>query len=174
MKLTTGKISVPIEFDNGERSEFFFNPNDKNLQAKIDAFSENVEKKMHEIDMEKYRLRYNNDVAIDLTDIDAVIDLGENDFNNMKKNIDVISDMTEEYSKIVKEELNAVFENNISEIVFKYCQPFDTISYIDEKGKERQDLYVLYFLRTFAIELRDYYDRNNKAVEKHLSKYRRK
>ena len=35
MKLSTGKVAFPIEFDNGDKAVIYFNPNDRGIQEKI-------------------------------------------------------------------------------------------------------------------------------------------
>jgi hypothetical protein len=35
MKLSTGKVAFPIEFDNGDKQTIYFNPNDPDLMIRM-------------------------------------------------------------------------------------------------------------------------------------------
>lgn len=57
MKLSTGKVAFPIEFDNGDTEVIYFNPNDvelanrmKNLQAELVEKAKEIEKQENEGD----------------------------------------------------------------------------------------------------------------------------
>ena len=52
MKLSTGKVAFPIEFDNGDKAVIYFNPNDPDLMIRIKNFNENVSKKIAELSVE--------------------------------------------------------------------------------------------------------------------------
>ena len=38
MKLSTGKVAFPIEFDNGAKETIYFNPNDPDLFVRFSNF----------------------------------------------------------------------------------------------------------------------------------------
>ena len=42
MKLSTGKIAFPIEFDNGDKDCIYFNPNDPNLSIRLKDFQDKL------------------------------------------------------------------------------------------------------------------------------------
>lgn len=104
MKLSTGKVAFPIEFDNGDKETIFFNPNDPNLFVRLKDFEGNVNK----------RLKGFNDVDLlpDGTPKDNSIEIIEN-FEKMQA--------------VVCEELDKAFGGDISAKVFKHCSPFALI-----------------------------------------------
>ena len=48
MKLSTGKVAFPIEFDNGEKTCIYFNPNDPELAVRLKDFQVRVEQRVHD------------------------------------------------------------------------------------------------------------------------------
>ena len=42
MKLNTGKVAFPIEFDNGDKQTIYFNPNDPDLMVRFSNFETNL------------------------------------------------------------------------------------------------------------------------------------
>ena len=52
MKLSTGKVAFPIEFDNGDKAVIYFNPNDRGIQERIKGFEASIEKRIKEINEE--------------------------------------------------------------------------------------------------------------------------
>ena len=65
MKLSTGKVAFPIEFDNGDKDCIYFNPNDKDLREGFYNFQSRIEEQTKQIDFEKYKSRYENGFNFD-------------------------------------------------------------------------------------------------------------
>ena len=103
MKLSTGKVAFPIEFDNGDKDCIYFNPNDPNLAIRLKDFQENVNKKMGEIE----DIKLNND--------------------GTPEDMKVIYDF-EKIQNVLCNELDIAFGGEISSIVFKYCSPFAIVN----------------------------------------------
>lgn len=103
MKLSTGKVAFPIEFDNGDKDCIYFNPNDPNLAIRLKDFQENVNKKMGEIE----DIKLNND--------------------GTPEDMKVIDDF-EKIQNVLCNELDIAFGGEISSIVFKYCSPFAIVN----------------------------------------------
>lgn len=99
MKLSTGKVAFPIEFDNGNKTAIYFNPNDPDLFIRI--------KNLEGIVLE--RIKAFDDVEL------------SND--GMPTNTEEI-EIFEKMQNILKEELDRAFGGEISGEVFKYCSPF--------------------------------------------------
>ena len=99
MKLSTGKVAFPIEFDNGDKEVIYFNPNDPDLMIRI----KNLENRMQD--------KINGFEDIELEADGTPTDIAK---------IDIFDKM----QAIFKEELNYAFGSNISEVVFKHCSPF--------------------------------------------------
>ncbi len=103
MKLSTGKVAFPIEFDNGDKQSIYFNPNDPNLAIRLKDLQENVNKKMSEIE----DIKLNND--------------------GTPADMKVIDDF-EKIQNVLCNELDIAFGGEISSVVFKYCSPFAIVN----------------------------------------------
>ena len=99
MKLSTGKVAFPIEFDNGDKQNIYFNPNDPDLMIRM----KNLDKKIQE-------------------KIDGLEDV---ELNEEGKPTQISQIETfEKMQNILKEELDYAFGGSVSEVVFKHCSPF--------------------------------------------------
>lgn len=185
MKLSTGKVAFPIEFDNGDKAVIYFNPNDRGIQERIKGFEASVEKRIKEIDLEKYKSRFDDGKSFnfDLENpdkiIDALLEMPSEDLASLQDKLDAINEIENEYNDKTKEELNYVFGDNISDVVFKYCQPFHMIPVTDENGvvqkdadgEDKKEPYIMLFIRWLAIEMGKYGAKNKSAMDKHIAKY---
>ena len=99
MKLSTGKVAFPIEFDNGAKETIYFNPNDPDLFVRFSNFEKRVEDKLTGI-----------------SDFDLSVD-------GTPQNEELLEKF-ENINKVICEELDVAFASNVSDIVFKYCSPF--------------------------------------------------
>ena len=99
MKLSTGKVAFPIEFDNGAKETIYFNPNDPDLFVRFSNFEKRVEEKLNGIG-----------------DFDLSVD-------GTPKNEELLEKF-ENINKVICEELDVAFASNVSSVVFKYCSPF--------------------------------------------------
>lgn len=99
MKLSTGKVAFPIEFDNGDKDCIYFNPNDPNLSIRLTDFQDKITERLKEFD--------NIALSAEGTPEDnAIID-------NFRK-----------FQNVLFEELDISFGGEISAVVFKHCSPF--------------------------------------------------
>ncbi len=172
MKLSTGKVAFPIEFDNGDKAVIYLNPNDRGIQERIQGFEKSIEKRIKEIDLEKYKSRFEGNIPeIDLENLEKLFDMSVDDLNNIQEKLKTVNEIEEEYNKAVRDELDVVFGSKISDIAFKYCQPFDTVIISDENGNEKREMYIMHFLHWFMVELKKYGAENKSAMDKHLAKY---
>lgn len=173
MKLSTGKVAFPIEFDNGDKAVIYFNPNDRGIQERIKKFEASVESRIKNIDLEKYKSRFdeNAEVSIDLEHPEEMLELSAEELEALQKKISIANDIEKEYNDAVKAELDIVFGGNISDVAFKYCQPFDTVIVEDENGNEKREMYIMHFIHWLMLELKKYGVENKSAMEKHISKY---
>lgn len=103
MKLNTGKIAFPIEFDNGDKQKIYFNPNDPDLAIRMKDFQGKVESRTK--DLENLRL------GPDGTPEDTEAIERFRDIRN-----------------ILCEELDSAFNGEISAVVFKHCSPFAVVN----------------------------------------------
>lgn len=103
MKLSTGKIAFPIEFDNGDKDCIYFNPNDPNLSIRLCALQDKVSARIKEF--EDVELNKQGEPS-DITTIET--------FSRMQN--------------ILFEELDAAFGGDVSTVVFKHVSPFAIVN----------------------------------------------
>lgn len=142
MKLSTGKVAFPIEFDNGDKDCIYFNPSDPDLMIRIKNVESRIEEKIGEI-----------------KDVELTADGNP------------IGDFVEEFERIqtiIKNEIDVVFDSNISEIVFKHCSPFAIVN---------GDYFMLAFLDAIKPEIEKHIKKSRaeaaKRMNKHIGKYKK-
>ena len=64
MKLSTGKIAFPLQFDNGDVENIFINPHDAGLQARIRNFENSIKERLQKINLEKHKEAFVDGVFI--------------------------------------------------------------------------------------------------------------
>lgn len=99
MKLSTGKVKFPIEFDNGDKDFIYFNPNDPDLCVRLMNFQDRITEKMKEFD-----------------------DIELNSEGKSKENS--MADIFTKFQDILFKELDIAFGSDVSKVVFKHCSPF--------------------------------------------------
>ena len=172
MKLSTGKVAFPIEFDNGDKAVIYFNPNDRGIQDRIQGFEASIEKRIKEIDLEKYKSRFDGNVpGIDIENPEKILEMSADELKALQGRLDAVNEIEAEYNKAVKDELDVVFGSNISDVAFRQCQPFDTVIVEDENGNEKREMYIMHFIHWLMVELKKYGAENKSAMDKHLAKY---
>ena len=172
MKLSTGKVAFPIEFDNGDKDVIYFNPNDRGIQERIKTFEASVEKRIKEIDLEKYKSRFDGNVPeIDLENPEKLLEMSPDELKNLQNRLDAVNEIEAEYNKAVRDELDIVFDSKISDVAFRYCQPFDTVIVEDESGNKKCEMYIMHFIHWLMIEIKKYGVENKSAMDKYLAKY---
>lgn len=172
MKLSTGQVAFPIEFDNGDKAVIYFNPNDRGIQERIQNFEKSIESRIKAIDLEKYKSRFECDtVDFDIENPEKLLEMSADELKALQNRLDAVNEIEVEYNKAVKDELDVVFGGKISDVAFRYCQPFDTVIVEDENGNEKREMYIIHFIRWLMVELKKYGAENKSAMDKHLSKY---
>ena len=157
MKLSTGKIAFPIEFDNGDKAVIYFNPNDRGIQERIQGFEASIEKRIKEIDLEKYKSRFDGNIPkIDLENPEKLLEMSTDELKALQNRLDAVNEIEAEYNKAVKDELDIVFDSKISDVAFRYCQPFDAVIIEDENGNKKHEMYIMHFIHWLMIELKKY------------------
>lgn len=99
MKLSTGKIAFPIEFDNGDKDCIYFNPNDPNLSIRLTDFQDKITARVKELEDMK--------LTAEGTPEDGSV------IENFRK-----------FQNVLFEELDIAFGGEVSAVVFKHCSPF--------------------------------------------------
>ena len=175
MKLSTGKVGFPIEFDNGDKATIYFNPNDRGIRDRINGFEKAVEEKINNINLEKYKGRFETgkELKVDIDNPETLLEMSPEELKTLQDRLSAVSEIEDEYNNAVKEELDTVFGSKISDVAFKYCQPFDSVTIEDEKGNIKSELYIMHFLHWLMIELKKYGEKNSEAMKKHIDKYKK-
>lgn len=106
MKLNTGKVAFPIEFDNGDKEVIYFNPNDPGLSVRMKDFRDIVSRRVQ--DMGDIGLK-NDGTPTEEEGLEGI-------------------ERFRSVQNILHEELDRAFGGNISEIVFKHCSPFAIVN----------------------------------------------
>ena len=173
MKLSTGKVAFPIEFDNGDKAVIYFNPNDRGIQDRIQGFEASIEKRIKQIDLEKYKSRFDDKVSVDfdIENPEKLLEMSADELKSLQSRLDAVNEIEADYNKAVKDELDVVFGGKISDVAFRYCQPFDTVIVEDENGNEKREMYIMHFIHWLMVELKKYGAENKSAMDKHLAKY---
>ena len=173
MKLSTGKVAFPLEFDNGDKAFIYFNPNDRGIQERIQGFEKSVEKRIKEIDLEKYKSRFEDgsEIDFDVENPEKLLEMSADELKALQNRLDAVNEIEKEYNNAVKDELDVVFGSKISDVAFRYCQPFDTVVVEDENGNEKREMYIMHFVHWLMVELKKYGAENKSAMDKHISKY---
>ena len=99
MKLSTGKVAFPIEFDNGDKQNIYFNPNDPDLMIRMKNLDKKVQEKIE-----------------GLEDVELTAEGKPTQISQIET--------FEKMQNILKEELDYAFGGSVSEVVFKHCSPF--------------------------------------------------
>lgn len=174
MKLSTGKVAFPIEFDNGDKQNIYFNPRSKTFREKILNFEKSIDERLKKIDIEKHKSAFEGteDINIDITDIDALMQLDPEQLDSVMKRAKAVNDIDAEYQQAIKDELDDIFESPISDIVFKYCEPMDVVTYTNDDGNEESEMFIMQFVRALYSEMSKYANEQAPAMEKRMSKYK--
>lgn len=144
MKLSTGKLAFLIEFDNGDKQNIYFNPNDPDLAIRMKDFQGKVESRTK--DLEDLRLKQDGTPE----DVEAI-------------------EKFRQIRTILCEELDAAFNGEVSDVVFKHCSPFAIVN---------GDYFIMQFLAAIKPEIEKQVQKANSAVEqkmqKHIAQYVKK
>lgn len=169
MKLSTGKVRFTMEFDNGDIGEIYFNPNDKGIHDRIKAFGEAVEHRIKSLDIEKHKKKFEGfkGEIFDYEHPEKLFDASPEELLAIYDQAESLNEISQEYNEAVKAELDTVFGTKISDVAFRYCDPFDTVTLEDGT----REMYILHFIHWLMIEMKKYGEENHKAMNRHAAKY---
>ena len=177
MKLSTGKVAFPIEFDNGDVETIYFNPNDRDFIKRVMDFENSIEARTKQINIEKYKSQLEDGININLNieDFSQIEKMSAEEIASLRKKVGAIVDIDAEYQQALKDELNDIVKCEISAQVFKYCEPMDMVftGEVDENGNEKSEMFIMQFIRAFGEEIKKYQAKVSPAMQKHLEKYKR-
>ena len=173
MKLSTGKVAFPIEFDNGDKEVIYFNPNDREFIKRVMDFENSIEVRTKKINIDKYKERIEDGVNININidDFSQIEKMSAEEIASLRRKVGAIVDIDAEYQQALKDELNDIFKSDLSSQVFKYCEPMDMVFVVDESGNETSEMFIMQFIRAFGEEIKKYQAKVSPAMQKHLEKY---
>lgn len=171
MKLSTGKTAIKVPFDNGDVGVVYINTSDRTIQERINAFEDKVEEKIKNINLDKYKAQLDGGINADITDIDALFEMSTDELEKLNGQVTELNEIDAEYNKVVKEEFDEVFKSPVSDVFFKYCQPFDVVVVEDDDGNEKREMYIMHLMKWLGHELKKNAEKNNSAMNKHIGKY---
>lgn len=143
MKLSTGKVAFPIEFDNGDKAVIYFNPNDPDLMIRIKGLSESIEQKIENLDN---------------------IELDEDGKPKYASDIEKF----EKLQNIFKEELDRAFGGSISAVVFKHLSPFAIVN-----GEYFVEQFIQAIIPEIEKHIKKANADVEKRMAKHIGKYKK-
>jgi hypothetical protein len=173
MKLSTGKVAFPIEFDNGDVETIYFNPNDREFIQRVMNFENSINERIKNINVEKYKANIDDgiDINIDIDNLSKLEEMTPDEMESLRKKIGAVIDIDKEYQNALKDELNDIFKSDISSKVFKYCEPMDNVIITDENGNETSKMFIMQFIEAFSEEIKKHQAKVSPAMKKHLDKY---
>ena len=167
MKLSTGKVAFPLEFDNGDVENIMINPYDEGLQGRIRNFETSIRGRLQKINLEKYKDSFVDGVDVGNLDFEKLMDMSQDELDKITKQTDAINEIDKELEREFCAEIDSIFDSDVSSKAFKYIPPLVMIP--DENGE--CELYILLVLKALALEVQKYGDKMNKATNKYTAKY---
>lgn len=141
MKLSTGRVEFPIEFDNGDKDSIWFNPTDPQLAIRLKDFGSSVSEKLKAYD-----------------DMEVTVDGQAKDESDIEKFREMLN--------IIYEEIDKAFDSKISDVVFKYCSPLAIVD-----GDYFMMNFVNAIIPEIKKHNKKAVQQAEKKMEKHLAKY---
>ena len=170
MKLSTGKVAFPLYFDNGDVEKIYINPHDAGLQKRINGFQDSVRERMKKINLEKHKNAFSDSFNLQGMDFDKLMEMPQEDLEKITNQTSAILAISEELEKEFCEELDIIFDSDISKKAFKYVPPLALVE--NEDGE--CELYILLVLKALAVEIQKYGNKMNSATSKYVEKYPKK
>lgn len=167
MKLSTGKIAFPLQFDNGDVENIFINPHDAGLQNRIRSFESSIHERLQKINLEKHKDAFVDGVDIGNLDFTKLMDMPQEELEKITKQTDAIAEIDKELEKEFCAEIDNIFDSDVSSKAFKYVPPLAIVP--DENGD--CEMYILLVLKALAIEIQKYGNKMNNATNKYVAKY---
>lgn len=168
MKLSTGKVAFPIEFDNGDVQNIYFNPSDPELATRLMAAKDKISVRVQNLKFDDFELS-NSGEPVAIESIEDVQSLTDEQMAAITARAESISKVVTDTKQIIFDELNSAFDSDVSSVVFKYCSPFAIVD---------GNYFILNFLEAIAPEIKRYVEKANKDAEKkmqkHIGKYQKK
>lgn len=170
MKLSTGKVAFPLQFDNGDVENIFINPHDAGLQSRIKNFENSIKERLKKINLEKHKEAFADGVDISNLDFSKLMDMSAEELKKITKQTDALNEIDKELEKEFCAEIDSIFDSDVSSKAFKYVPPLAMIA--TDKGE--YEVYIVTVLKALAIEIQKYGNNVTKATNKYIEKYPKK
>lgn len=170
MKLSTGKVAFPLQFDNGDVENILINPHDKGLQDRIKNFETSIHARLKKINLEKHKDAFADGVDVANLDFSKLMGMSAEELEKITKQTDAMAEIDKELEKELCAEIDSIFDSDISSKAFKYVPPLAMVT--DENGET--EMYIMQVLKALAIEIQKYGNKISNATEKYISKYPKK
>ena len=161
MKLSTGKVAFPIEFDNGDKDCIYFNPNDPELGTRILSARENITNRIDAINFNDVVLE-NDGETPKISSVNDFMKLTKEEEDKIIKKAEITSSTISEAKNIICDELNKAFDSDISSVVFKHCSPFAIVN---------GEYFIIQFLSAITPEIQKMVNKSNAEAEKKMAKH---
>lgn len=171
--LSTGLATFVVPFDNGDTGTISFRPHDRGIQERIKMFESNVADKVRALCDEKQEALQGASGLPNITDPGELAKLDLNELRDAQDALTALLDLEKSYNEAVKEEIDKVFDSKVSEVAFRYCEPFDVVLVTNADGKIERKPYVVNFFEWLMEELAEYNAKDREALDKHIGKYRK-
>ena len=167
MKLSTGKIAFPLQFDNGDVENIFINPHDAGLQDRIRGFEESIHERLKKINLEKHKDAFVDGVDVGNLDFTKLMDMSAEELDRISKQTEAMVAIDKELEREFCEEIDRIFDSDISSKAFKYVPPLAMVP-----GEDGEcELYIMLVLKALAVEIQKYGNKMNSATNKYVAKY---
>ena len=167
MKLSTGKVAFPLQFDNGDVENIFINPHDAGLQDRIKGFETSIHERLQKINLEKHKDAFVDGVDIGNLDFTKLMDMSAEELEKITKQTDAMAEIDKELESEFCAEIDNIFQSDVSSKAFKYVPPLAMVT--NENGE--CELYILLVLKALAIEIQKYGNKMNDTTNKYVAKY---
>ncbi len=165
MKLSTGKVAFPVEFDNGDKDCIYFNPNDPDLATRLMSAKDKISARIESMKFEDFELS-NAGEAVEIKNLNDFMNLTDEQSKVITERAEKTAKIVEDTKTIIFEELNFAFGSDVSSVVFKHCSPFAVVN---------GEYFIMQFLTAITPEIQKNINKSNAEVEKkmakHLNKY---
>lgn len=170
MKLSTGKVAFPLQFDNGDVENIFINPHDAGLRERIHNFENAIHERLKKVNIEKYKDAFDNGIDISNIDFDTLVNMSEEEIAKVTKQTEAIAEIDKKLEDEICAELDIVFDSDISSKAFKYVPPLAMVT--NDEGE--CEMYIMLVLKALAAEIKKYGNKMNTASNKYVAKYNKK
>ena len=161
MKLSTGKIAFPIEFDNGDKDCIYFNPNDPDLATRLMSARDKISARIECMKFDDFEIT-NAGEPIEVESLEDFMNLTEEQAKAITEKAEKTAKIVTDTKNIIFEELDSAFDSEVSAVVFKHCSPFAVVN---------GEYFIMQFLTAITPEIQKSINKSNAALEKKMSKH---